>query len=199
MKRNRRRLGYVRTASSVHPGTLLALAGAGLVAAYFVIKNRAETAPDADAGPDDGSDNGGLDIFADTKTVIGNSGLMTVAAVGNGQYMRPDAAAAFNRMVDAAAQAGVTILAGSGFRSVAQQTALYAAYIARAFTYPTVAKPGTSNHGNGTAMDVAVAPGVSVHYGTPQYHWLEENAGGFGFSWDEGQKVDEPWHWRYVG
>ena len=140
----------------------------------------------------------GFSLLTGRKPVIGNDGLMIVAKVGDGQYMRPDAAEAFNRMAEAAAADGITILAGSAFRSIPEQALLYAQYVARLFTAPTVAKPGTSNHGNGTAVDIADAPGRSLTYSSPTYKWLLANASDYDFSWDEGSKVNEPWHWRYA-
>lgn len=138
-------------------------------------------------------------LITDTKIVIGNSGPLVVKGVGNGQYMRADAAEAFNTMVQQAAADGITLVAGSAFRSVIEQSVLYAEYVARLFTAPTVAKPGTSNHGNGIAVDVAVNPTTSVHYGTQEFAWLQANGGRFGFDWSEGQSVNEPWHWDFVG
>lgn len=62
--------------------------------------------------------------------------------------------------------------------------------------YPaTAAVPGTSNHGVGLAIDLAI--------GTPQYAqplnagdraWLEANVDRFGFSYES---TSEPWHIRY--
>jgi len=141
----------------------------------------------------------GLSLLTGYKPVIGNTGLMLVKSVDNGGFMRPDAAKAFNRMVEAAAQDGITLLAGSAFRSVLQQAELYRQYVFRAMAPPIVAKPGTSNHGNGTAVDVADAPGHSLTYSSAGFRWLTANAGAYGFSWDEGRKVNEPWHWRFVG
>ncbi len=142
----------------------------------------------------------GFSLISGYKFVIGNTGPMLVKRVtGAQQYLRPDAADSFNAMVDAAAQDGVTLLAGSAFRSIPEQTILYLAYLARFKSAPTVAKPGSSNHGNGTAVDVADAPGRSLTYGSSGYQWMKSNASRFGFSWDEGSKVDEPWHWRYTG
>ncbi len=200
MKRSHRsQYGLVRLPRQNLIPWLLAGAGASFLAYYWMQTHTTELDVANDAGEDDGSSKGILDVLGLSKTVIGNSGPMLVAPVGNGQFMRVDAAEAFNRMIDAAARDGITLLAGSAFRSVAQQAALYAAYVARAFTYPTVAQPGKSNHGNGTANDIAVAPGVSVHFDTPAFAWLTANAGMFGFSWDEGRRVNEPWHWRYTG
>jgi D-alanyl-D-alanine carboxypeptidase len=141
----------------------------------------------------------GISLVTGYKPVLGNNGLMLVKSVGSGGYMRPDAAKAFNRMAEAAAQGGVTLLAGSAFRSVLEQAELYRQYLFRLMAPPIVAKPGTSNHGNGTAVDVADAPGRSLTYSSAGYRWMTVNAGSYGFSWDEGSKVNEPWHWRFVG
>lgn len=47
--------------------------------------------------------------------------------------------------------------------------------------------PGTSNHGIGKAIDL---------HGRAQ-NWVRKNGEKFGWSWDEGRKVGEPWHFRY--
>lgn len=127
--------------------------------------------------------------------------LRPVGVDGDGvmQYLRPDAADAFNRMAMAARGAGITLLPGSAFRTWLAQAGLYTKYTLRLFTGAKTMKPGYSNHQNGTAIDIASAPGVSVAYGTPAFEWLRANAIIYGWSWDEGQKVNEPWHWRYVG
>lgn len=52
------------------------------------------------------------------------------------------------------------------------------------------ATPGTSNHGWGIAVD---AP----HAGAQA--WLLRRCAEFGWSHDEGQRVGEAWHFRYVG
>lgn len=65
-----------------------------------------------------------------------------------------------------------------------------------------VATPGTSNHGWGLAVDVAldndpsdgVGPNDAVSI-TPALPWLVANAPLYGFSWES---QAEPWHIRYV-
>ncbi len=99
-----------------------------------------------------------------------------------GEGMRPDVAAAFDRMTAAAAAAGVTVTITSAFRSDAEQAALFAAN-----PDPTwVARPGTSLHRCATELDL----GPSSAYG-----WLAANASRFGFtkrySW-------EPWHFGFT-
>ncbi len=144
-----------------------------------------------------------------TKVAIGNSGPLVLKQVVSAntvpqQFMRSDAADAFNEMAQAAYNNGgpfgtPIILAGSAFRSVIEQGKLYAEYLARAMSPPVVAKPGTSNHGNGIAVDVADGTGQSIHLGSPEHNWLLANGPFYGFSWDEGKSVNEPWHWDYVG
>lgn len=99
----------------------------------------------------------------------------------NGEGMRPDVAAAFDRMAAAARADGVALLVVSGFRSDAEQAALFAAH-----PDPTwVAPPGHSLHRCATELDLG--PDAA-------YAWLAANAGRFGFlrrySW-------EPWHYGY--
>ena len=98
-----------------------------------------------------------------------------------GHGMRPDVGAAFDRMAEAAAEAGLTLIVNSAFRSDAEQAALFAAH-----PDPTwVAPPGHSLHRCATELDL----GSEAAYG-----WLAANAGRFGFvqrySW-------EPWHYGY--
>jgi hypothetical protein len=58
------------------------------------------------------------------------------------------------------------------------------------------ARPGTSNHGWGLAVDLVVGG-----YGDARYRWLVENAPRFG--WDNpgwaraGGSKPEPWHWEF--
>lgn len=100
----------------------------------------------------------------------------------NGEGMRPDVAAAFDRMAAAAAAAGVTLVVSSGFRSDAEQAALFAANPDPRW----VAPPGRSLHRCATELDLG-PPGA--------YGWLAANATRFGFlqrySW-------EPWHYGFT-
>ena len=103
-------------------------------------------------------------------------------AYRQGKPMRPDVAMAFDRMATVAGAAGVRLIVVSGFRSDAEQAALFA----RNPNPRWVAPPGKSLHRLGTELDL----GPSAAYG-----WLASNAGRFGFvkrySW-------EPWHFGYA-
>ncbi len=62
------------------------------------------------------------------------------------------------------------------------------------------AKPGTSNHGWGLAIDFG--PGIAT-FGTLQHQWMTANAPAHGWvhpAWarQDGSKP-EPWHWEYTG
>ncbi len=99
-----------------------------------------------------------------------------------GEGMRPDVARAFDAMAAAARGAGLTLLVNSGYRSDAEQAALFAANPDPRM----VARPGTSLHRCGTELDL----------GPPSaYAWLAASAGRFGFlqrySW-------EAWHYGYT-
>lgn len=55
---------------------------------------------------------------------------------------------------------------------------------------PPAARPYTSNHGWGLAVDVKTRRAAA---------WILRHGRRFGFSWDEGRRVGEWWHFRYVG
>jgi len=94
-----------------------------------------------------------------------------------GKPMRPDVAAAFDRLAAAARRAGLQLSVTSGFRSNAEQARLFAAHPDPKW----VARPGKSLHRLGTELDLG-PPGA--------YGWLAANAGRFGFvkryAWAEG-------------
>jgi Transglycosylase SLT domain/D-alanyl-D-alanine carboxypeptidase len=102
-------------------------------------------------------------------------------AYRQGEGMRPDVAAAFDRMAAAAAGAGLALIVNSGFRSDTEQAALFAAHPDPKW----VAPPGQSLHRCATELDL----GPETAYG-----WLAANASRFGFvqryTW-------ESWHFGY--
>ena len=123
--------------------------------------------------------------------------------VGNGQWLASERADAFLKMVDDAAKDGVTIIANSGFRSMVQQTALYAAYVARGMKAPIVAKPGYSNHQAGDAVDIAIPPAGTApddpkRLASREYQWLKANAHKYGF-FNDIAAHKEAWHWSPTG
>jgi hypothetical protein len=89
-------------------------------------------------------------------------------AMRQGKPMRPDVAAAFDRLAAAARRAGHALVITSAYRSDAEQARLFAANPDPRW----VAPPGTSLHRCGTELDL----------GPPAaYAWLAANAPRFGF------------------
>lgn len=103
-------------------------------------------------------------------------------AYRDGKPMRPDVAAAYDRMAAAAARVGVQLIVVSGFRANAEQARLFAAHPDPKW----VAPPGRSLHRLGTELDLG--PNAA-------WPWLAANAGRFHFlkrySW-------EPWHFGFT-
>jgi len=120
----------------------------------------------------------------------------TTSGVGGGAYgLQANAAGALAKM-QAAYQArwGQPLTVNSGGRTFAEQTALYNAF--KAGKGNLAAKPGTSVHESGRAVDF----GGAAHGFGPQQSWLASVAGQYGFAWT-GKNFSqvEPWHFEYVG
>jgi hypothetical protein len=112
-----------------------------------------------------------------------------------GKYLRADAAYAFTRMSRAYAAAfGRPICVTSAYRSYEDQVRVAAERPGFA------AKPGSSNHGWGTATDLC---GGIDSFGTAAHAWMLANAPLFGWfhpSWaGPAGSLPEPWHWEYGG
>ena len=103
-------------------------------------------------------------------------------AMRQGKPMRPDVAAAFDRMAAAARRDGIALSVVSGFRTNAEQAVLFARHPDPKW----VAPPGRSLHRLATELDLGPASA---------YGWLAANAKRFHFvqryAW-------EPWHYGYV-
>jgi nitroreductase len=141
------------------------------------------------------ADGGGVEItasaLAEAGAPAGGDGMSAVASGGgysgplvyrNGKGMRPDVGAAFDRMALAAGADGIELLVVSGFRSDAEQAALFAAHPDPKW----VAPPGQSLHRCATELDL----GPELAYG-----WLATNASRFGFL----QRYEwEAWHFGFV-
>ena len=105
---------------------------------------------------------------------------ITVTPVGNGEFLRTDAARAFLKMQAAAKKAGVSLSATSGFRTMAEQRYLYNLYLSGRGNL--AARPGYSNHQGGLSADINMPGG----YSGATYRWLRANAGRYGFVNDVG-------------
>ena len=120
----------------------------------------------------------------------GSAGGPVGGASGNlvsrqGKQMDSSIAANFDAMVAAAKKDGVDLKITSANRSRAEQERLYQAYLNG--TGNLAAKPGTSNHEKGQAIDFTNTPGA--------FNWLAKNAEKFGFKNLKG----EPWHYSPTG
>lgn len=91
----------------------------------------------------------------------------------------------FDAMVAAAKKDGIQLQISSAHRSRAEQERLYAAY--KNGTGNLAARPGTSNHEKGQAVDFKNTPGAHA--------WLARNAERFGFK----NLPGEPWHYSPNG
>lgn len=118
----------------------------------------------------------------------------------------------FANLIKDAKAAGIPMASNSSFRSMAHQQALCAGDNPGCATgnYETVAKPGTSNHQSGNAIDFAMADqskyplsrsacvnrnGMCQAPGDKVWEWLNKNASKYGLK----QYVNEFWHFSPNG
>jgi len=155
----------------------------------------------------------------DTLTVLVNKyhGLSAdyvpaLEALGSGYgvgSLRPEAAAQFRAMADAAARDGLSLRSVSAYRSYQRQTTLYNQYLAtdsRRSVDRYSARPGYSEHQTGLAVDINAAGTSARFQSTPEYAWLVAHCAEFGFilRYPQGKEAItgykfESWHYRYVG
>jgi len=146
-----------------------------------------------------------LPRFAETTALVS----VGLDAQGRETFLDPAAASAWLALKSAAADAGLTLLLISGFRSFARQTEIVRRKLARGLSLAEIltvsAYPGFSEHHTGRAIDLA-APAcpdlVEAFAATPEFHWLSTHAHRFGFtlSYPRGNPhglAYEPWHWCY--
>lgn len=104
--------------------------------------------------------------------------------------LRADAAVALVSMLEAYhAETGDYLPVDEGYRDLAGQQRAFDEY-----GWPRAAIPGTSNHGEGVAVDFVNPPVVR---GEAPHSWLTANASRFGF--EPLTDPDEPWHWDHAG
>lgn len=107
--------------------------------------------------------------------------------------------ASWKALVDAAAAQGYQIK-GSGYRSNTRQielrrahcgTSNFAIYeMSPSACHPPTARPGSSKHEVGLAVDVS-----PCDRGSPNFNWLQKNAGTYGWY----NLPSESWHWSTSG
>lgn len=89
---------------------------------------------------------------------------------------------------------GYNIKINEGGRTRARQQELYSLY--RAGRGNLAARPGTSLHESGRALDLG---GAFQNAGSAEHRWLQANAGRWGYKWTgKNFKQFEPWHWEWV-
>jgi hypothetical protein len=101
--------------------------------------------------------------------------------------------------------AGVDLCAKSGFRTYAEQVELRRANCGASehgifqapssSCSPPTARPGTSNHEDGLAVDFSCSDGQPMTHASPCYQWLAANAAAYGLF----NLPSEPWHWSVTG
>lgn len=134
-----------------------------------------------------------------------------------GDYLHHVAANAFDLMYRAALAVGLELRLTDGYRPYETQVRLFTerytpSYLPLRNTLSgskvwngrrwwkrvgvaTAAVPGTSNHGDGLAIDVNTTGLGSQANPGPKLTWLAANARGFGFTWE--LVPEEPWHLVY--
>jgi len=126
---------------------------------------------------------------------------------GRDARLTPAAAKAWLEMQAAARGQGISLLLVSAFRSVAYQAGIIERKRARGLSWEEIlrvsAYPGFSEHHTGCAVDIASPECTRLEEAferTPEFAWLEAQAGRFGFrlSYPRGNSEGlcyEPWHW----
>jgi LAS superfamily LD-carboxypeptidase LdcB len=130
---------------------------------------------------------------------------------GDSTYLMAEASDAFDKLMDLFDKTNFPgkqkISFTDGYRSYARQEALYEKYGSG-----RAAKPGTSNHGWGIAVDMYWGVRTSMFkdsdarpsgFKHPNYVWMLENGKNFGWynpvALRDDARTDEWWHWEYHG
>lgn len=135
--------------------------------------------------------------------------------VDHSVYLRFEMVEALNKLFSDFAEQSVNydeldeIILQSGYRSVAKQGVMYNEDLeANGLNESSrVAKPGSSEHHTGYAVDLGLYNGGLVDYdGTGDYQWITDNCYKYGLILRyKAEKSDitgfqeEPWHLRYIG
>ena len=134
-----------------------------------------------------------------------------LTTVGNGQYMRAEAATALTNMLADAKAAGFAVIPASGYRSYITQVNVYNNEVkinGQAYADTESARPGYSEHQTGWAIDLGSGGcNITDCFGTTQGgQWITANAYKYGFLLRyTPDKVNitgyraEAWHFRFIG
>lgn len=127
---------------------------------------------------------------------------------GEQEYLRRDAYESLSRALNrAVADSGENFQIYDAYRSLTEQVAILKRYYYavsggrrpgdRSYNgvthrkrsgMPAAASPGYSNHGTGTAIDI---------HSTGIQNWFKNNGRKYGWTWDEGKRLGESWHFVY--
>ena len=162
-------------------------------------KSQEEAAARAAANP--GLSGSGRTLSSGRPPILPAAGnLVTV----HGITVDASIANALASMIEAAASSGFA-LGGNGYRSADQQIAVrrnncgssqYDIWQKPASQCrPPAARPGTSMHERGLAIDFTCNGALISSYGSACYGWMRANAPGFGFH----NRPGEAWHWSTNG
>ncbi|OIH92819.1 D-alanyl-D-alanine carboxypeptidase family protein [Curtobacterium sp. MCBA15_001] len=114
------------------------------------------------------------------------------------QYLIADAAASYRALASAYQKAlGKPLTLAEGYRNLARQQYLWDGWNERRPGFKLAAKPGTSIHGLGRAVDFS---GGIDSYGTTAKNWMNKNGPTYGWiPKGDGFSPLEPWHFEYDG
>lgn len=124
-----------------------------------------------------------------------------------GMKIRPEAYSALNEMAQAALNDGIRLLVSSAYRSYSYQENLFNHYVnvdGLEEAERESARPGTSQHQLGTAVDFG---SISDDFDKTQMgQWIYKNAADYGWSLSFPKSYEdvtgyrwECWHFRYIG
>ncbi len=140
-----------------------------------------------------------LDEYLVVHNIEGRNGRLTdhdLVAVSGGWYgnarLLPPAATAWEEMRAAAAIDGIDLKVIDSYRSWESQARAHEAHL-RGEKKANVLPPGTSEHGNGLALDFT--NGSIIGRDDPEWAWLQSNATRFGWY----PISNETWHWEFRG
>ncbi len=140
-----------------------------------------------------------------------SSGSVTISITGSGSIVsvrgirvHKSIADQLARMLSAAEADGIS-LSGGGYRDPSSQIALRRAHCGTSYyavyqmspsrCSPPTARPGTSMHERGLAIDFTYGGRVIGSRSSPAYRWLAAHAASYGFY----NLPSEPWHWSVNG
>ena len=135
-----------------------------------------------------------------------------LSSITGGFQLATSASVDFTKMEADAKAAGHTIELNDAYRTFADQQRIFdwdryvrtggsysdTSPVAGAERYSTggvpAAFPGTSNHGLGLAIDVS----ISTKKKAQAAEWIRVNGPKYNWSWYEGYRINEPWHFTYT-